>query len=68
MNMGDFVLYINKGEIKVGKACSYDALKGKYRILPMGAGKHCALRKKELIVSMNELFKKYAPLMKGQER
>ena len=65
MQRGDFVVYYIDGEPKVGKIVN-TSYSGKYIILPKNGTR--VLRAKNRIISLNDLFKKYEPLLKGESR
>ena len=65
MQKGDFVVYITKDEPRVGKLVN-TMYNGKLVILPKFGNR--VLRKKKFVLSLNDLFKKYEPLLKGESR
>ena len=66
MKEGDFVIYYCNGEPKVGK---YVRTQFNKRIVIMPKQGGCrAIRNKDQCLSLNDLFKKYEPLLKGQTR
>ena len=66
MKEGDFLIYYCNGKPMIGKYVRTQFNK-RLVILPKAGGCR-AIRNEDQCLSLNELFKKYAPLMKGQER
>ena len=61
---GKLAFYVSGNELRLCKICSYDTIRGKYRILPKKAGGLPVLRKKDLVYPIDELFNKYKRFIK----
>jgi len=68
MQVGDFVVYFVCGKPQIGKFVRTQ-YNGRCVIMPQKRQNNIAvLRNKQQIVSLNDMFKKYEPLLKGQSR
>jgi len=68
MEQGDFVVYFVSGKPQIGK---YTRTRYNTRLVIMPQKKQnsiCVLRNRSQVISINDLVKKYGPLLKGQTR
>ena len=65
MKEGDFVIYFCNGKPKVGK---YVRTQFNRRLVILPRIGERAIRNKDQVLSMNDLFAKYGTLLKGESR
>jgi hypothetical protein len=65
MKEGDFVIYVSNEELKIGK---YVRTQFNKRLVIMPRVGERAIRNRSKVLSLNDLFKKYGDLLKGESR
>jgi len=65
MKEGDFVIYYCNGQPRVGK---YVRTQFNKRLVILPRMGERAIRNKDQVLSLNDLFKKYGDLLKGESR
>lgn len=64
--IGKVVLMSVGNKAVIGRACSYDGWRGKYRCVRLSCGSQPILRKSEFLVPFDKMLKKYNKFMGGQ--